>query len=177
MPLSSVFFSTCSLCLEPPLKFTGLHPPLEAFHSPTSSRWIELSPLVSYDLGMVLLWAPSPVSPIRLLSSLFPTGSELPEDRHCLLRHLVVSFCLRPYGLGSPPGSSVYEILQARILGWDAIALSKDLPDPGIKPMLPPLAGRFVTAEPQGKAAGAYDLFQVLTGNLLCSRRWIRRGI
>ena len=34
----------------------------------------------------------------------------------------------------SPPGSSVYGILWARILEWIAIPFSMDLPDPGIKP-------------------------------------------
>ena len=48
----------------------------------------------------------------------------------------------------SPPGSSVHGILQARILEWVAISLSKRSPDPGIKPtslMSPALAGRFFT--------------------------------
>ena len=31
----------------------------------------------------------------------------------------------------SPPGSSVHRILQARILEWVAIPISRDLPDPG----------------------------------------------
>ena len=35
----------------------------------------------------------------------------------------------------SPPGSSVCGILQARILEWVAMPSSRDLPDPGIKPM------------------------------------------
>ena len=34
----------------------------------------------------------------------------------------------------SPPGSSVHEILQARILKWAAILFSGDLSHPGIKP-------------------------------------------
>ena len=44
----------------------------------------------------------------------------------------------------SLPGSSVHEILQARIL--ELVAISGDLPAPGIKPkslMSPALAGRF----------------------------------
>ena len=48
----------------------------------------------------------------------------------------------------SPPGSSVHESLQVRILEWVARLFSGDLPDPGIKPaslMSPALAGRFVT--------------------------------
>ena len=35
----------------------------------------------------------------------------------------------------SPPGSSVYGILQARTVKWVAMSSSRDLPDPGIKPM------------------------------------------
>ena len=50
----------------------------------------------------------------------------------------------------SPPGSSVHGILQARILEWVAIPFSRDLPNPGIKPMSPALAG-FFTVEPWGK--------------------------
>ena len=48
----------------------------------------------------------------------------------------------------SPPGSSVYGILQARILELVAIPFSRDLPDPGIEPMslmTPALAGGFFT--------------------------------
>ena len=36
----------------------------------------------------------------------------------------------------SPPGSSVHETFQARILEWVAISSSGDLPDPGIEPRL-----------------------------------------
>ena len=36
---------------------------------------------------------------------------------------------------GSPLGSSVPGILQARILKWVAISFSRDLPYPGLKPM------------------------------------------
>ena len=46
----------------------------------------------------------------------------------------------------SPPGSSVHEISQTRILEWLAISFSRDLPNPGIESMSlksPALAGRF----------------------------------
>ena len=46
----------------------------------------------------------------------------------------------------SPPGSSVREILQARILKWAALFSVGHLPDPGIKPtslMFPALTGEF----------------------------------
>ena len=65
---------------------------------------------------------------------------------------------------GSPPGSSVPGILQARILEWVAISFSilewvaifysRYLPAPGIKPtssVSPALTGRFFTKEPPGK--------------------------
>ena len=52
----------------------------------------------------------------------------------------------------SPPGSSVRGILQAKILEWVAISFSKgDLPDQGIEPVSPALAGEFFTTEPPGK--------------------------
>ena len=50
---------------------------------------------------------------------------------------------------GSPPGSSVHGILQARILEWIALPSPPgDLPDPGIEPTFltsPALAGGFFT--------------------------------
>ena len=47
----------------------------------------------------------------------------------------------------SSPGSSVHGILQARILEWVAISFSKDLPDLGVEPMSPALAGSLFTSE------------------------------
>ena len=44
------------------------------------------------------------------------------------------------------PGSSVHEIFQARILEWVSIS-SWDLPEPGIQPLSPALAGGFFTTE------------------------------
>ena len=52
----------------------------------------------------------------------------------------------------SPPGSSVHEILQARILEWVAISFSRGVPDPGIEPGSPELTGGFSTTEPPGKS-------------------------
>ena len=51
----------------------------------------------------------------------------------------------------SPPGSSVYGILQARILEWIAIPSPEDLPNPGIELMSPALVGKFFTTEPPSK--------------------------
>ena len=55
----------------------------------------------------------------------------------------------------SLPGTSVYEILQGRILEWAAMPRSPpgDLPDPEIKPrspVSPALTGRFFTTESSG---------------------------
>ena len=59
---------------------------------------------------------------------------------------------LQPHGLFNPPGSSVQGIHQARILEWVAKFPSPgDLPDPGIEPKSPALAGRFITTEPPVK--------------------------
>ena len=53
----------------------------------------------------------------------------------------------------SLPGSFVHGISQATILEWVAISFSRDLPDPGIEPTSPALAGRFFTSETLGKSA------------------------
>ena len=72
-----------------------------------------------------------------------------PSCRHCSVAKSCPSLC-DPMDC-SPPGSSVREISQARILEPVAICPSRDLPDPGIKPTSPSLAGGFFTAEPPGK--------------------------
>ena len=51
----------------------------------------------------------------------------------------------------SPPGSSDNGISQARILEWVAISFSRDLPDPGMEPVFPALAGSFFTTKPPGR--------------------------
>ena len=51
----------------------------------------------------------------------------------------------------SLPGSSVHEILQARILEWVIIPFSGDLPNPGIKPVSPELQADSLPFEPLGK--------------------------
>ena len=52
------------------------------------------------------------------------------------------------YGL---PRSSVYGILQARILEWLPFPSPKDLPDPGIKPAYPELQADSLPSELPGK--------------------------
>ena len=51
----------------------------------------------------------------------------------------------------SSPGSSVHGISQARVLEWLPFPSPGNLPDPGIKPISPALAGGFLTTEPPGK--------------------------
>ena len=47
------------------------------------------------------------------------------------------------------PGFYVHGIFQARVLEW--VAISGDLPDPGIEPESAALAGGFFTTEPPGQ--------------------------
>ena len=70
----------------------------------------------------------------------------------CLLTKLCLSLC-NPM-VCSLPDSSVHGISQARILEWISIPFSRDLPDPGIEPASPALAGRFFTTEPPRKPPG-----------------------
>ena len=60
---------------------------------------------------------------------------------------LVTQSCLTLYDPKdySPPVSSAHGISQARIPEWVAIFYSRDLPNPGIKPMSLALAVRFLT--------------------------------
>ena len=47
----------------------------------------------------------------------------------------------------NPPGSSIHGISQVRVLEWLPFPSPGDLPDPGIEPVSPALAGRFCTTE------------------------------
>ena len=49
--------------------------------------------------------------------------------------------------------------VQARILEWAAIFFSGDLPDPGIKPESPVLAGGFISHEPPGKPSSVIHIY------------------
>ena len=51
----------------------------------------------------------------------------------------------------SPPGSSVHGILQARILEWVAIYVSRASSRPRDQTQLSCIAGEFFTVEPPGK--------------------------
>ena len=56
-----------------------------------------------------------------------PRGQPLPKEINILCDPMDYSL----------PGSSVHEILQARLLEWVAIPFSRNIPNPGIKPGLP----------------------------------------
>ena len=56
----------------------------------------------------------------------------------------------QPHGC-SPPGSSVLEISQARILEWLPFPSPGDFPDPGIKPVSPALQADSLLSEPPEK--------------------------
>ena len=50
-----------------------------------------------------------------------------------------------------PPVSFFHGIMQARILGVLPFPSPGDLPNPGIEPTSPALAGKFFTTQPPGK--------------------------
>ena len=65
-----------------------------------------------------------------------------------IVRVIVLVQSLSPVPLcdpRSPPGCSVRGVSQARILEWVAISSPRDLPNPGIKPGVSCIAGRFFT--------------------------------
>jgi len=51
----------------------------------------------------------------------------------------------------SPPGSSVHEIFQARILELVALSFAGDLPNPGLEPGSPALQADSLSTELQGQ--------------------------
>ena len=51
----------------------------------------------------------------------------------------------------SPPDFSVHGISQAKTLEWVPFPTPGHLPNPGIEPVSPALAGRLFTTEPPGK--------------------------
>ena len=85
----------------------------------------------------------------------------------------VVSDSWRPYGLCSPPGSSVHGILQARILERAAMASSRGSSQPrGQTPIssVSFIARGFFTTEPPGKPVRTqYSGFKKATGSEVTS--------
>ena len=85
-----------------------------------------------------------------------------PSKCLCLCLHTYVCVCFVVYLLShvwlfcdpmeySPPGSSVQEILQVRILEWLAISFSGGSSQPRNQICISSLAGRFFATEPPGK--------------------------
>ena len=72
----------------------------------------------------------------------------------CLVAQLCPPFC-NPVGC-SPPGSSVLELLQARIPQWVAISLSRRSSPPRDRTPVSCIADRFFTTEPPGKPFNLY---------------------
>ena len=71
------------------------------------------------------------------------------EDVCVLVAQLCLTLC-DPMDCSSP-GSSVHEILQARILEWLLFPSPGDLPNSGIKPGSPALSANSLPSEPPGK--------------------------
>ena len=65
----------------------------------------------------------------------------------------------------SPPVSSVCGILQARVLGWVAVAYQRDLPDPRIEPRFPALQEDSLQSDPPGEPQTTIQLTLVQRGN------------
>ena len=74
--------------------------------------------------------------------------------RTCACMYSVMSDSLKPYGLCSPPGSSVHGILQARILEWVAIPFSRVSVQPKDWNQVSCIAGRFFAIWATGEALG-----------------------
>ena len=115
---------------------------------------------------IVLLWTlrsmngstshpfPQAGNPKVNLSPLFPPFL---TDFQFYVQLYVCTCVLNPMAC-SPPGSSVCRILQARILEWVSFPPPGDLPNPGIKPASPALAGGFFTLEPPQKSLNSIGL-------------------
>ena len=83
------------------------------------------------------------------------SGSLVPESES--VSHSVKLDFLWPHGLYSPPGSSVHEILQARILEWVAVPFSRGSSQPRDWTRVSYTAGRFFTIWATREDHGAWD--------------------
>ena len=68
--------------------------------------------------------------------------------------HSVASHSATPWTV-SPPGPSVYGILQARILKWLPLSSPWNLPEPGVEAMLPALQADILLSEPPGELSSS----------------------
>ena len=95
----------------------------------------------------------------RRVLKLFPQHSRIPASywdkasiksmRACKLS--CIPLFVTPWIVCSPLGSSVHGIFQMRILSELLFPSPEDLPDLGIEPASPALAGAFFTTMPPGK--------------------------
>ena len=76
-----------------------------------------------------------------------PLKMFVPPSAHSVI-NLCLTFC-NPMGC-SPPGSLIHGISNKNTREGYHLPSPGDLPDPGIEPMSPALAGRFFTTEPPG---------------------------
>ena len=80
----------------------------------------------------------------------------------------------------SPLGSSVHGILQARVLERVAISFSRDLSDPGIKPMSlvsPALAGGYFSTSPTWEALHLLELHLFTEDDTVQAERQSMKGL
>ena len=73
----------------------------------------------------------------------------------------------------NPPGSSVHEIFQARILEWVAISFSRGSSQPRDRTRVSCIAGRFFTTEPQGKPILGKPLHYLIVA-IQCQKQEVR---
>ena len=99
-----------------------------------SNPGIKPSSLVSLDFTSGLFTSAPPGKPLSV--------SECLVTQSCLT--------LQPMDC-SPPGSSVYGILQVSILEWVALYSPGELPDPWVEPRSPALQADSLPAKPSGK--------------------------
>ena len=131
----------------------------ENFCQATNHKWESCFAFTSFSwLGSGMPWLR------RVFHCLDPcVGSHIGSMLFWLL--FIYKSCL------SPPVSSLHGISQARILKCIAIFFAGDLPNPGIKPASPALAGRFFMTKQPGKPIGSIPEFnQILLLLILANR-------
>ena len=97
------------------------------------------------DMTGQLTHAHTPLYPHKQRPGL-PGGKVHREPHLNWINHYLMSDSWDPMDC-NPPGSSIHGISQVRVLEWLPFPSPGDLPDPGIEPVSPALAGRFCTTE------------------------------
>ena len=110
--------------------------------------WCSPQPILVSQSGM----EPGPLA-VRMLSPSHWTTRDLPgipiiESKNVSCSVMSNSLQLHDY---TPPGSSVYGLLQAGILEWVAIPFSREPLNPGIEPQSPALQLDYLPSELAGK--------------------------